>query len=80
MMPPVTVGRIVHYVLASGPNAGVHRPAIVVNHDNDVVELTLFPSVADDLPTTTRHNNVVHDPEGKTPHSWHWPEPAGLES
>lgn len=45
LMPGLTEGRIVHYVLDTGPNQGQHRPAIVVRdwkQPNGLVQLQVF--------------------------------------
>jgi hypothetical protein len=78
----LAVGRIVHYVLPSGPNQGEHRPAIVVKiwlPGQDTVQLQVFIDGANDGPeyTSGLHwaTSVSHAPaQAHRWGSWHWPE------
>ena len=79
MDKPITVGRIVHYVLPDGPYAGDVRPAIVVrvwNQDLGAVNLQVFTDQSNDGFDTgvVWATSVVHDQETKKPRTWHWPE------
>jgi hypothetical protein len=84
-----TLGRIVHYVLAeadSFPNAGIHRPAIIVEPysagNADPIEgeswlnLAIFTSASDGLPLTYSRMIVPYSAGGLVRGSWHWPEDA----
>lgn len=81
-----SVGRIVHYVLEEGPNAGEHRPAIIVKVWADPPE-SATPGVACQLQvfTDSAGGEVYNDQlpqvmwktsrsQGDYPGSWHWPE------
>lgn len=83
------IGRIVHYVIPTGPRKGQHRPAVItqvwqpIEHESapGMSNLTVFRGQADDFP------DPVHDPDYtpkwvgsvlysaiSAPGSWHWPE------
>jgi hypothetical protein len=80
-----SVGRIVHYVLPSGPRKGEHRAAIVtgawggfvanltvfLDQPNDVIEPSgsFIPQIA----ASGRIWSADYDAAG-APGSWHWPE------
>lgn len=87
----VTIGRIVHYVLADGQ----HRPAVVVqtwnpetsSYAEGVVNLQVFMDGTNDLRASaglTREQaerglvwvTSVHPDESKAPGTWHWAEIA----
>lgn len=76
----VTVGRIVNYVLPSGPYRGEVRPCMVVrvwsgNLFNGQV-FTDSPEAQDSndcLPPVMWATSVVYN-EDKHPGTWHWPE------
>lgn len=85
LMPGLTEGRIVHYVLASGRNQGQHRPAIVVRdwkQPNGLVQLQVFTDETNDYAPGVPGSNgifwatsVIYS-EGKEPGTWHWIEKA----
>src|SRR4051812_9331896 len=85
-----TPGRIVHFVLPTGANAGKHRAAIVTSDwDGANINLSVFRDQEGD-PTNcheTEHGkypvdqaqtlrvwSAPYDETGKAPGSWHWPE------
>lgn len=80
-------GRIVHYVLESGPNAGEHRPAIVVRvwpnefGDQPGVNLQVFtdgdgqPYNNDGMQPVTWKTSIRFS-DGKEPGTCHWIERA----
>lgn len=44
------IGRIVHYVIPSGPHKGAHRPAIITaGYADGLVNLTIFTDQEDDM-------------------------------
>lgn len=84
-MSEVTVGRIVHYTLDTGPKAGEVRPAIVVNTwgGSDHIQLQVFT----DSDENAHHNDALPQVMWKTsvaqsesggpePGRWHWPARA----
>lgn len=82
-MDGLTEGRIVHYVLDSGPYKGLHRPAIVVrvwDKATGMVQLQVFVDGTNDgfAPgeNVVWKTSVHHDPTGEQPYSWHWIEKA----
>lgn len=72
---PVSVGRIVHYVMQDGQ----HRPAIVVRlwpspTADPVVNLQVFTDGDNDhLENVVWRTSVLHSADPK-PGTWHWPE------
>ena len=82
-----SIGRIVHYVLPSGRNAGEHRPAIIVKIWGDqpgaAVQLQVFTdsdpagSNNDMIPNPSWRTSVMEDPMAEKPGTWHWPEREG---
>lgn len=84
--PKPTVGRIVHYVVPTGPNAGAHRPALVIVPTAGTVQDTepgFVDLVAFLHPDDNRRTNgipmlwptrVPYDATGEERGSWHWPE------
>lgn len=86
----VTVGRIVHYVLADGRSKGEVRPAIVVHVWSQPIaigtgacQLQVFTDGSNDGPqfASGLHwaTSVTYDPDG-APGTWHWPPRAGGSS
>lgn len=80
-----TIGRIVHYVLASGPNVLEHRPAIVVGVDpSGPVNLHVFLDGFRDVGRSATGQYTPHftqwvasvrqDEVDHGPNTWHWPE------
>ena len=71
------IGDTVHYVVHSGPNAGEHRPGMVVR-TTEGVDLQVFASgngkLGDKLPNVFWRYRVPHDRDGRLVGSWHWPE------
>lgn len=83
LMPGLTIGRNVHYILPHGPNAGSHRAAIIVNVLDPVaglVNLQVFTDGANDgrhyAQGMSWQTSVEHDPLGQELDTWHWIEPA----
>lgn len=85
LVPGLTEGQMVHYVLESGRCNGDHRPAIVVRdwqQPNGLVQLQVFTDgINDDIcdgHETARNvlwrTSVHQDEETKAPGTWHWPE------
>lgn len=90
-MDGLTEGRIVHYVLQDydesslrpAPNAGEHRPAIVVKvwGSNGTCNLQVFTDSNptqdsnDHRPPVMWRTSVVFDETGR-PGTWHWIEKA----
>jgi hypothetical protein len=82
MDQPVTVGRIVHYVLKDGPNKGTCRPAIVVRVWSDTcVNLQVFtdgteqPNNSNDcLPSVMWVTSALRDDVDHGLHTWHFPQ------
>lgn len=75
-----SLGRIVHYVLKDGPNAGEHRPGLVVRvWSPTTVNLQVFhdgdgtPHLNDGLLNTLWQRSVEFSAEPR-PGTWHWPE------
>ena len=81
-----SVGRVVHYVAYGTPGgeypAGAHRAAVITE-----VYATPTPSNLDGVSTNVGlcvlnpagmlfHRQVSQDITGKTPGTWHWPEPV----
>lgn len=83
MNQELSIGRIVHFVLNSGANAGAHRPAMVVGVANEYTsDLQVFTNgtkgempKGDSLPNVFWKPKAIQDEVGKTPGTWHWPEP-----
>jgi hypothetical protein len=85
LIPGLSEGRIVHFVLSRGPSAGQHRPAIVVKDwklPSGVVNLVVFldgtndtSSYYHDMPVTKWETSVAYSEDPK-PFTWHWPERA----
>lgn len=92
MSQAISIGRIVHYVLAEG----VVRPAIVVQKwpDASGCNLQVFSDGNNDDANVHEHEkasrgpgkttrcvlwrtSVTEDPEGKRVGSWHWPTRTG---
>ncbi len=81
-----STGRIVHYVLREGRNAGEHRPAIITKVWGDPavqdvhVQLQVFTDATNDFPTGLGSNgllwatSVMQDEESQALGTWHWPE------
>lgn len=76
-----TVGRIVHYVLPQGRNAGEHRPGIIVKVWSDTtVQLQVFTdsdkagSNNDMIANPLWATSVTVDEAGEKSGTWHWPE------
>jgi len=76
-------GRIVHYVIAEGPNAGQHRAAMIISAwDFCPCNLILFRDQIGDEPGGVtpavlpmhRMECVRHDEARYQPGTWHWPE------
>ena len=79
-----SVGRVVYYVLETGPKAGEHRPALIVRTWGDtpdtLVNLHVFLDGSNDYERslspgamTIWRTSVQPDESGK-PGTWHWPE------
>lgn len=82
-MKGLTEGRMVHYVIATGPSAGQHRPAVIVKVWDffiGYVNLHVLWDGGNDSADGSRPDpwvtSVEHDPTGERPRSWHWIEPA----
>lgn len=80
-MDGLTEGRIVHYVIQTGPSHGQHRPAIVVkvwNKESGVVNLIVFADWSNDGVADSAYwaTSVRYDEETKAPGTWHWIEKA----
>lgn len=74
-----TVGRIVHYALDSGRNAGHIRPAIVVREwggDHPSVQLQVFTDDSnDEMPGVLWKTSVLESESGESEFGrWHWPK------
>lgn len=76
----VSVGRVVHYVLSSGPRRGEHRAAIVTSaFGGENQNLIVLLDQGDDLRENGSYQlmdrvwSAPYDEAGK-PGSWHWPE------
>lgn len=80
-----SIGRIVHYVLDTGRNAGQHRPAIIVQVWGDpanptpYVQLQVFADGSndgDEYANGMVWRTSVQPDHSSTPasHTWHWPE------
>jgi hypothetical protein len=87
LLPGLTEGRIVHYVLSDGRSKGQHRPAIVVQdwkQENGSVNLQVFTDGSNDYLGKgqdgtwcfTLWKTSVHYSEEPKPGTWHWPEKA----
>jgi hypothetical protein len=77
-MEGLTEGRIVHYVLADGPNAGQHRAAMVVriwDQRQGYVNLQVFSDGSNDggqyANAPVWVTSVQYSEEAK-PRTWHW--------
>lgn len=88
-MDGVIEGRIVHYVLDRGPNAGQHRAAMIVRVWGEfappvgTVNLRVFLDGSNDTREPWGNDSpilwvtsVKHDPTGTQERSWHWIERA----
>ena len=79
-----SIGRIVHYVLESGPYKGQHRPALIVRTWGDLPTSAVQLQVFTDSPQTQDSNDCLppvmwatsrlQDDTGEKLGSWHWPE------
>jgi hypothetical protein len=76
-----SIGRVVHYVLDSGPYKGEHRPAFIVRcWAADLVNLQVFPdsnaegTSNDCLPVPLWATSRKYDATGELPGTWHWPD------
>lgn len=77
-----SIGRIVHYVIPSGPHAGAHRPAIITAaYADGLVNLTIFTDQEDDCSPLGEsiHGHLIRgfavrpgNPDEIN--TWHWPE------
>lgn len=85
MMDGLTEGRIVHYVMADGRSAGMHRPAIVVNAWGNTpsyegrVNLQVFTDFGndgEDYESGRYWATSVEYSEEPKPGTWHWIEKA----
>lgn len=81
-MKGLTEGRIVHYVLPSGPSAGQHRSAIVVKVwqasgvCDGYINLLVFTDGSNDgLDCPLWATSKCYSEEA-LPDTWHWIEPA----
>lgn len=77
----LTIGRMVHFVLDTGPSAGEHRPAVVVrvwNKEQGYVQLQVFTDGSNDgfTENVIWRTSVRPDPSGQAAYSWHWIEKA----
>ena len=80
----LTEGRMVHYVLPDGKNAGEHRAAIVVrvfDHYEGTSNLSVFTDGSNDFIKgapgwrgTLSASSVLPDQTKKEPGTWHWIE------
>jgi hypothetical protein len=77
-----TLGRLVHFVLTSGRNAGQHRPAIVVRvheakpKESSQLNLQVFTDGEnDELPNVLHVERITRD-EKAGANTWHEPEEA----
>lgn len=76
------VGTTVHFVLNHGPNAGAHRPAVVVGVKSAYrVDLQVFSDgtkgtepKGDCLPNVFWRPETVQDETGHSEGTWHFPE------
>ncbi len=78
-IPAASVGRIVHYVLPDGHNAGDHRPAIIVRvWSPECVQLQVFTDGTNDGAGYGAgidwRSSVARDDSALKRGSWHWPE------
>ena len=86
-MEGLTVGRIVHYVLPSGPSKGDHRPAMVTRVwqpggcIEGICQLQVFTDGSNDglanveWRTSVRHHEPpIGSGEPHELNTWHWPE------
>ncbi len=79
-----SIGRLVHYVLESGPCTGQHRPALIVRVWGDLPTSAVQLQVFTDSPTSEDSNDCLppvmwatsrlQDASGEKPGTWHWPE------
>lgn len=79
-----SIGRVVHYVLNEGRNAGDHRPATIVrvwgDQPDSLVNLQVLTdsnaeaNSNDCLPQVLWKTSVSFDSTGEKPQTWHWPE------
>ena len=70
-----SIGRTVHYVLDKGPNAGDHRPAVIVRVWTDtLVNLQVITDDENDKLNPTEWRTSVPLDESKKNGTWHWPE------
>lgn len=83
-----SIGRVVHFVLDTGPNRGQHRPAQIVRawgeRPDSVVNIQVLtdsnpadPTQNDCLPCPMWRTSVRKDDSGEVPGTWHWPEFVG---
>lgn len=81
MMDGLIEGRMCHYVLPDGPNAGYHRPAVVVQVWDmwaGTCNLQVFVDGNNDgfANVLTQHRTSVRYSEDKENGTWHWIEKA----
>jgi hypothetical protein len=83
VMPGLTEGRIVHFVLPNGPHRGEHRPAIIVkiwDPSQGCVQLQVFTDGAHDGDAYAAGvywaTSVLYEAAGQEPRTWHWIEKA----
>lgn len=69
-----TIGDTVRYIIASGPNAGQARAAIVTNVIGVTISLTAFPDAANDRVGVTLSATNVYESAVPNPGTWHWPQ------
>lgn len=70
----LSIGRIVHYVLKNGANAGQVRPAMVVRAWNETsAQLKVFLDEANDHGAETFASSSSLSGDNKAPGSWFWP-------
>lgn len=78
-MSTPTIGRIVHYVLPSGPSKGQIRPAIItsVAPGLETIGLHVFVDGANDGEDASLHNSsATRLGDEKTHGTWFWPQRA----
>lgn len=76
-----SIGRIVHYVIPSGPLMCQHRPAIITAvFPGNTVNLSIFLDQEDDCSVGSSHVGYVlrawsiSMSEEHAINTWHWPE------
>lgn len=77
------IGRIVHYVIPSGPHKGAHRAAIITYvYADTIVNLTIFADQVTDCTSTKDYyadsgllrGFGIRPGNPDEPNTWHWPE------